>query len=139
MMPAMKSTRDLAESRPNSAMGEVDEDESVDFSATCNSTGNVDESHSSEDLGKKETLSVFRLRSLVILVLILTAAAISYTVFRLSHEAETEEFATQYEGAAEKVISCKLLVQKALWHVCTQIRISYPSSFASFVPQHLSA
>ena len=60
-----------------------------------------------EQFAKKETQNVFRLRLMVILVLVLTAGAISFMVFRLTDKAEAEEFETQFEGAAAKIISCE--------------------------------
>ncbi|CAB9503263.1 Receptor-type guanylate cyclase gcy [Seminavis robusta] len=56
-------------------------------------------------ISKKESQNVFRLRLLVVLVLLLTALAISYTVYWLTSSAEAEEFKVQYEGAAEKIIA----------------------------------
>ena len=89
----------------------ADDSEGGDVSAT---TIKADESapsaEESEELAKKETQNVFRLRLLVILVLGLTAGVIAYTVFRLTDDAESEEFETQYEAAAEKIIACKSVI-----------------------------
>lgn len=51
-----------------------------------------------------ESQKVFRLRMAVIGVLILTALAVSSAVFKITVQGEVDEFETQYEGAASKVI-----------------------------------
>ena len=75
-----------------------------------NTSVNQDDSLTSikNKLSKKETQDVFRLRLLVFLVLILTSGAVSYAVYSLTAQGESDEFRTQYEAAAEKIISCKL-------------------------------
>lgn len=55
-------------------------------------------------LSRKESRKVFRLRLIVILVLIATAFIISSVVFKITTDRETNELETQYEGAAGKVI-----------------------------------
>ena len=58
----------------------------------------------SEALSDIESHKVFRLRMAVIGVLILTALAVSAAVFKITVQGEMDEFETQYEGAAGKVI-----------------------------------
>ena len=60
-----------------------------------------------DKLSKKESQDVFRLRLLVFLVLIVTAAAVSYVVFHLTAHGESDEFRTQYLAASEKILACK--------------------------------
>lgn len=76
--------------------------------STGNSSGDRSKEDSSESLQKliaeAESRNVFRLRLLVILVLIVVAALISFNVHSLTSKAETDEFESQYEGAAEKII-----------------------------------
>jgi effector-binding domain-containing protein len=57
-----------------------------------------------EELAKKETIAVCRLRVLVIVVLICAATAVCLVVFFTTKYAEEDEFDIQYEGVAEKVI-----------------------------------
>lgn len=77
---------------------------------------NTDVGHSSNDgkdtsnqaiskaLSEVESQKVFRLRMAVIGVLILTALAVSAAVFKITVQGEMDEFETQYEGAAGKVV-----------------------------------
>jgi hypothetical protein len=57
-----------------------------------------------EELAKKETIAVCRLRVVVITVLLCAAAAICLVVYFVTKNAEHDEFHSQYEGVAEKVI-----------------------------------
>lgn len=47
---------------------------------------------------------VFRLRVLVILVLLMAATAVSVVVYLITRNAQKDEFEIQYEGVAEKVV-----------------------------------
>ena len=60
--------------------------------------------NSPHELSGIESFRVFRLRMAVISVLILTALAVSAAVFKITVQGEVDEFETQYEGAAIKVI-----------------------------------
>lgn len=73
------------------------------------SAKNSDESTSTikEQISKQESQDVFRLRMLVVVVLVLTAAAISCTVYWLTSDGESDAFKAQYEGAADKITTCK--------------------------------
>lgn len=55
-------------------------------------------------LAKHETKQVFRLRVVVVLILIAAATGISLTVYFLTKNAEEEEFEVQYYGLADKII-----------------------------------
>jgi hypothetical protein len=57
-----------------------------------------------DQLSRKETTAVFRLRVVVSLALLLAAAAVSYVVYFITRKAEMDAFEVQYEGAAEKVV-----------------------------------
>ena len=82
---------------------DLDLENSTAMSNTQNSNG--DGNSSEEELARKETRAVFRLRVLVILVLFLAAMAVSLAVFFITRRAEKDEFETQFEGSAEKVLS----------------------------------
>ena len=55
-------------------------------------------------LSKNETKAVFRLRVLVVFVLLCASAAISVVVYKITRDAQINVFHIQYEGAADKVI-----------------------------------
>lgn len=55
-------------------------------------------------LTKKETAAVFKIRVIVILVLMIVATAVSIIVYRITKGGETEEFKSQWEGSSEKVL-----------------------------------
>jgi hypothetical protein len=57
-----------------------------------------------ELLAQKETTAVFRLRVLVVIVLLLAASAVSAVVFFITTNGESDEFESQYEGTATKVV-----------------------------------
>jgi len=57
-----------------------------------------------EQLAHRETRQVFRLRVLVILVLICAATAVSLVVFFITKNAERDEFRTQWYGSADKIV-----------------------------------
>lgn len=57
-----------------------------------------------EQLSHEESRKVLRLRIMVIGALILSALFISSIVFKITTSGEVDEFTTQYEGAADKVI-----------------------------------
>ena len=57
-----------------------------------------------EQISKKETQAVFRLRLLVILVLLGAAAAVSFVVYHITSDAQISEFRIQYDGVAEKIL-----------------------------------
>jgi hypothetical protein len=57
-----------------------------------------------ERLGQAETNAVFRLRLLVFLVMLLAAIAVSVTIYFITSGAEQDEFESQFDGAASKVL-----------------------------------
>jgi hypothetical protein len=57
-----------------------------------------------ERLGQAETNAVFRLRLVVLLVLLLAATAVSVTIYIITSGAEQKEFESQFDGAASKVL-----------------------------------
>jgi hypothetical protein len=57
-----------------------------------------------ERLGQAETNAVFHLRLVVFLVMLLAAIAVSVTVYIIISEAEQDEFESQFDGAASKVL-----------------------------------
>ena len=57
-----------------------------------------------DQLTRRETRAVFRLRVMVISVLVLAATGVSVTVLMVTRQAEIDEFKVQYEGAAQKVL-----------------------------------
>lgn len=56
------------------------------------------------NLTRKESKAVFWLRLVVLMILVLTAVAVSITVYEITRRGEASEFETQYQGAATKVI-----------------------------------
>jgi len=58
-----------------------------------------------QNLSNEETKKILRLRAMVIVVLILTAVAVSSVVFAVTTNGETVQFETTWEGAADKVIA----------------------------------
>ena len=57
-----------------------------------------------DSLASIETRQVFRLRFVVLLILVAAATSISVTVFFITRNAEKEEFQIQYYGIADKII-----------------------------------
>jgi len=58
-----------------------------------------------EELSKRESRNVFRLRLIVMGVLICTAAIVSSVVYMIVRDGQEQEFKNQYEGAASKVVA----------------------------------
>ena len=58
----------------------------------------------SDSLAKEETNAVFRLRVMVILVLLVAAGIVSYVIYHYTSKAESQEFRAQFDGSAQKVI-----------------------------------
>ena len=74
----------------------------TDSAPESNPYGN-DESKVREELTRKESKQVFRLRVVVILVLFCAAILVSVIVFHVTKSAQDDEFRSQYEGSAEKI------------------------------------
>ena len=76
------------------------------ISGTSASRNTDDEINSIKDqLTKKETRDVFRLRVLVITVLLLAGTGVSVVVCMITKKAMDDEFRLQYNGASEKVLA----------------------------------
>ena len=57
-----------------------------------------------DQFSRKETKAVFRVRMIILFVLVLAAAGVSTAVFLTTRNAELDEFSVQYEGSAEKIL-----------------------------------
>lgn len=103
---------DDADDEPSSAGSSSEEKQSRSSanlsttSDTHNQTETMDEDFQSikNALTKKESQQVFRLRVLVILILISAAAAISFTIYYLERTTQTDNFEAAHYGSAEKII-----------------------------------
>jgi hypothetical protein len=68
-------------------------------------SGTDDEMQMMKDtLTKKETAQVFRLRVIVLLILLAAATSISWAVFYIIRSGETEQFEVEFYSVAEKII-----------------------------------
>ena len=85
-----------------------EEDQDTGSGSATKSNSNDTSTEEKDQLAKKETKDVFRLRVLVFVVLLLASVAVSVIVFTITSKAEVEEYRTQYEGAAEKVLEAYL-------------------------------
>lgn len=76
-------------------------------SSGTSNTGTAEESSKSiqEEITKRETQAIFRLRALFVLLLCMAGASVSYLVYRITRTRQRDEFDTQFKGAAEKVSS----------------------------------
>jgi cobalamin biosynthesis Mg chelatase CobN len=90
------------------------EDDASITNRSVTSAKSADESSSTikEQISKQESKDVFRLRMLVVVVLVLTAAVVSCTVYWLTSDGESDTFEAQYEGAADKIMTCKCVVAR---------------------------
>lgn len=70
--------------------------------ASQSSTGG--ESEEKLNVAKRETLAVFRLRLLVVAVLLLAALAVSLIVYIVTDQAEQDEYKHQFDAASKKVL-----------------------------------
>ena len=99
--------------------GEVLEDPSTTHpSGTSGQVSDESTSTIKEQITKKESQHVLRLRLLVVSVLVITAAAISYAVYWLTTDGESDSFEAQYQGASDKLLACTFL---SLVSVCLAI------------------
>ncbi|CAB9517624.1 Receptor-type guanylate cyclase gcy [Seminavis robusta] len=83
------------------------EDEVETGSCTSEHPDAADETQEEDqklNLVKKETVAVFRLRLLVFLVLLLAAVTVSIIIFLVTATAESDEYHSQYDSAAKKVL-----------------------------------
>jgi len=75
-------------------------------SGTTTRTGDTeDDLHTIKDaLAKQETKQLFRLRIIVVMILVAAATGISLAVFFLTRKAQVNEFESQYYGMADNII-----------------------------------
>jgi hypothetical protein len=73
-------------------------------STICTSDDDDTVASNKERLGQAETNAVFRHRLVVFLVMLLTAITVSVTIYIITSGAEQEEFESQFDGAASKVL-----------------------------------
>jgi hypothetical protein len=66
--------------------------------------GGTVHSEMKDRLGQAETNAVFRLRLVVFLVMLLAAFAVSVSIYLITSKAEEEEFESQFDGAASKIV-----------------------------------
>lgn len=103
------SDRDDADNASSAAgsLSEIIESSSTNMSTTeTYQTGTTDEDFQTikNALTQQESRQVFRLRVLVILILMAAAASISFTVFHLERTTQVDEFEAAFYGSAEKII-----------------------------------
>jgi len=65
------------------------------------------------ELSKKETLDVLRIRIFVFFVLLLASVAVSLTVYQITKRSVKDEYESQYEAAAKKVLEAFLDIAKS--------------------------
>jgi hypothetical protein len=84
-----------------------DEDcKSISGTSACSTKATGEDSDGIKDqLSRKETTAVFRLRVVVMFALLLAASAVSFVVYYITRNAELDEFEIQFEGTAEKVLA----------------------------------
>ena len=58
-----------------------------------------------EELARQETRNVFRLRIVVIIILVAVAMGVSYLIYDITHKAEIAAFESEFEGNAELIIA----------------------------------
>jgi len=95
---------------------ETEEGIEMSVSSDCSDAGSIDEEgdesgHFGNDekrvkdkIAEHESRMVFRLRVLVILVLLCAACAVSVVVFHITKRAQVDEFESQYQGTSEKIV-----------------------------------
>lgn len=87
---------------------DIEENEEASSSADRTMTNSVSEEYKMKELQdaltKRESQNVFKLRIIMVLVLLLTAASISTVVYLVSNGGESTEFESSFEGAAAKVL-----------------------------------
>ena len=88
--------------------GSVSEDDDMECTSHLSTTKSSDDDNlqSIQDkLSKRESIAVLRLRIMVIGVLVCAAIAVSVVVYKITRQAQVEEFEIQYEGNADKVVT----------------------------------
>ena len=80
------------------------DDESMSKSGTSTNSNTKASDEDGDEIKDLLSATVFRLRVLVIIALLLAATAVSIVIYVVTRNAEMDEFEIQYEGNAEKVI-----------------------------------
>lgn len=96
------------ETQKSRTVADCDDEESINKSCISeNGTTTKDiggeSSTSQEEMAKKETMAVLRLRVLVILVLLAVAGAVTGVVYWVTSSGESNQFRAQYNSAVEKL------------------------------------
>jgi len=111
----MDQITNKADSNDDASDGNNDNSEWDDGSATTTNLGGsqdiargLNDGEKKIELSKKETLAVLRIRVFVFLVLLLASVAVSLTVYMITKRSVKDEYESQYEAAAKKVIEAFL-------------------------------
>ncbi len=118
----LQGGKDVCEDVDDASSAAGDSSGNVDASKSNLSTTDTNQSGTTDDeiqniknaLTKRESQQVFRLRLLVMLILIAAATSISFTIFRLERSSQLEEFESDYYGVAEKIITSLQEVTKSI-------------------------
>jgi len=97
----------------SSSEDEDDYDSDSAGTSSCVDKEAIEVKQNDEELGRRETTNVLRLRLLVFLVLLMAAVAVSVIVYFITTGAEREEAESQFAGAAEKVLEAFLDIADA--------------------------
>jgi hypothetical protein len=90
-------------SEPDERSMDMQSSASSEKGSQSNASKSKEESEK-EQLAQKETTAVFRLKVIVVLVLLMAAYGVSFLVWYITSNAESDEFESQYEGMAAKVV-----------------------------------
>jgi hypothetical protein len=126
----------LPKDHESSSVNDSDSNSRTGSSRTGNTTDD-DINMIKEELAREETKNVFRLRILVILILVATAIAMSYTIYHITHQAEIDEFESEFEGVADTIIASlngtyKDMVVFVSFSDSTAV-VTYPPAFCELV------
>jgi hypothetical protein len=85
----------------------INESESNSRAGTSSRTGNTDEDVNmiKDGLARKETRNVFRLRIIVIQILVATGMAMCFTVYHITHQAEIDKYESEIDGVSHAIIA----------------------------------
>lgn len=104
------------------------DDDQEDLTNTGTSKSSKSSDEHKLDLAKRETKAVFRLRLLVFLALMLACLAVSTIVYQITMRSEWNEYETQFEGAAEKVLETFLDVARGRLGIIASLAVTLTSS-----------
>lgn len=87
----------------------IDEEDSDDFSDSSTGFDVLSDSSAQtraleDEITKKESVEVLRLRQVVILILIAITLSVSFVIYLVRKKGESEQFNIQYDAAAEKIV-----------------------------------